>query len=189
MLVEEKKVLRNKINAVRNGYQKDWLGEQSRLVSSYLVAWELFTRAKKVSGYLAFDSEVNIDGVLQQALAQGKEVFVPYISDSDGLMHMTQLVSFSEIETGKYGIRTVRNPQIYSCVEDIELVLTPGLAFTLNGGRMGLGKGYYDRFLAQAVNAVKIGITLMPQVVGKLPLEAHDIMMDYIVTEKGIISV
>ena len=71
------------------------------------------------------------------------------------------------------------------------LVLIPGLAFDNSGNRLGRGKGYYDRFLAdpRMQLALKVGIGWNFQVVSEVPVSAHDIPMDWIVTEEGIIKV
>jgi len=186
MHFEEKKSVRKKISAVRNGYQKNWLERKSKIVSGYLVEWPIFKKAKRIFGYLSFGNEVNIDEVLLYALSEGKEVFVPYIDETKDIMQLVRLHSFNDIEYGRYDIRTVKNPELYQRPEDIELVLNPGLSFTMAGGRMGLGKGYYDKFLALAPGSIKIGVTLTPQVVEELPLAEHDVLMDYLVTENGI---
>ena len=71
------------------------------------------------------------------------------------------------------------------------MVLIPGLAFDAKGNRLGRGKGYYDRFLAdpRMQLALKVGVAWNFQVVSEVPVSAHDIPMDWIVTEEGIIKV
>lgn len=65
-----------------------------------------------------------------------------------------------------------------------DLVLVPGLAFTRDGGRLGYGGGFFDRFLFQRARAaIKIGVGFAVQIVDSLPLEAHDVRMDAVVTD------
>lgn len=186
MLLEKKRIIRKQISAVRDSYQKAWLEKNSKTVSGHLAEWTHFQAARKIFGYLAFGNEVDIDEVLHSALMQGKDVYIPYIAAEDNIMRLVRFKSFDEIVTGRYGIRTIKDPEFLLCPNEIDLVLTPGLSFTKSGGRMGLGKGYYDRFLAQAKAAIKIGVTLTPQIVENLPLESHDVMVDFLVTEEGI---
>ena len=186
MFLEEKKFVRKKISAVINDYSKDWLASNSKIVSKHLIEWFVFKKATKIFGYLSFGNEVIVDEVLKHALVHGKEVFVPYIFEHEDLMLPVRLHSFDDIVFGRYGIRTVKNPEFCKKPGKIDVILTPGLAFTKAGGRMGLGKGYYDRFLPTAENAVKIGVTLTPQVVEELPLAVYDIRVDHLVTENGI---
>jgi 5-formyltetrahydrofolate cyclo-ligase len=61
----------------------------------------------------------------------------------------------------------------------------PGLAFDRRGGRLGRGKGYYDRFLLET-SGLRVGICFEDQVVEKIPGEAHDLRMDFLITPAGI---
>jgi 5-formyltetrahydrofolate cyclo-ligase len=68
-----------------------------------------------------------------------------------------------------------------------EVVIVPGLAFTAAGGRLGQGGGWYDRFLAAVdPRCVTVGVGFAEQVVDQLPIEAHDIALDWVVTDAGI---
>ena len=67
-----------------------------------------------------------------------------------------------------------------------KVILVPGLAFDRNGGRMGFGKGYYDRLL-ESSNAVKIGLCYDFQILEKIPTESHDVPMNFVITEKEIL--
>ncbi len=68
----------------------------------------------------------------------------------------------------------------------IDVVVIPGVAFTPSGGRLGRGRGLYDRFLAGLPRAVRIGVCLEALVVPELPLEAHDVLMDVVVTDASV---
>lgn len=70
----------------------------------------------------------------------------------------------------------------------VDVVLVPGLAFGLDGTRLGRGAGYYDRFLAH-VTADKIGLTTSGRIRSDLPREPHDVAMDWIATEEGVYPV
>ena len=94
----------------------------------------------------------------------------------------------------EYDPRTMR-PGAFGIVEpgpearlceprELDLVIVPGTAFTAAGARMGRGRGYYDKYLAQPeVHAVKIGVCYAHQLVGELPSEPHDVAMDCVITD------
>ena len=66
---------------------------------------------------------------------------------------------------------------------DIDFIVVPGVAFTAAGARMGRGRGYYDKYLSQpGFRGVKAGVCYAHQLVGELPVEPHDVFMDYVVT-------
>jgi 5-formyltetrahydrofolate cyclo-ligase len=69
-----------------------------------------------------------------------------------------------------------------------DVVIVPGLAFTAAGDRLGQGGGWYDRFLATVrSDCVSIGVCFDGQLVDALPVEAHDITVDHVVTERGVV--
>lgn len=73
---------------------------------------------------------------------------------------------------------------------DLDLVLVPGLAFDRHGGRLGRGRGYFDRLFGMPeVRAQRIGVCFQPQVVAEVPVESHDARVQLIVTDQGVIRV
>ena len=73
-------------------------------------------------------------------------------------------------------------------IDEMELIITPGVAYDRRGARLGRGRGYYDRLLA-STRAVKIGVGYDFQLVDEVPVEPHDVMMDAVITESGYIVV
>lgn len=84
---------------------------------------------------------------------------------------------------GSFGINEPQNGLAVSPCE-IDAVVVPGLAFTKCGARMGRGKGYYDKYMADGdFSALKIGVCYREQLVPDIPVEEHDIMMDVVIYE------
>ena len=69
-------------------------------------------------------------------------------------------------------------------LDSIELIIVPGVAFDHEGNRMGRGRGFYDRLLKGTPNALKIGVAYNFQLIDTIPVEAHDVKMDYVISEK-----
>ena len=88
----------------------------------------------------------------------------------------------------RYGIRTVRPPLELIEPNAFDLVLVPGVAFGRDGSRMGMGAGYYDRFLPQAKQAVTMGVAYDCLMQESLPCDEHDVKMQCLVSESGIIT-
>ncbi len=86
-------------------------------------------------------------------------------------------------ETQQFGV-TIRTPR--ETAEEItpDILVIPGLAFTRDGHRLGRGKGYYDRYLAD-YKGLKTGICFQNQIFESVPHEEHDQLMDYVVTEES----
>jgi 5-formyltetrahydrofolate cyclo-ligase len=72
-------------------------------------------------------------------------------------------------------------------IAELDVILTPGLAFDLTGGRLGNGAGFYDRILAaRRSDAVAIGVTVSARVLERVPMMDHDQRVDWVATENGV---
>lgn len=86
-----------------------------------------------------------------------------------------------------FGIGDVKSQEVWlekvEAIVEPDWVLVPGLAFSLKGGRLGRGGGFYDQALG-GKKIIKIGVTSVDFLDEKIPLETHDVLMDFIITEK-----
>ena len=143
-------------------------------------------------------NELDTRAVITKAWEEGKTVFVPRVMD-DHLVFLS-LESFSDsFDTGSFGIREPKlsRPRWHPLSSvGPTLVLAPGLAFDLGGGRLGRGGGYYDRFLSEirlAADAagetppVCLGFAFDQQVFDNVPMTEKDERMDGLVTDKRTI--
>lgn len=132
--------------------------------------------------YCAIPPETDIGPVLEKALLPGKCLLLPRCEKNGG-MTARVIRDLSCLRQGAYGIPEPTEDMPVFPVEDIDLILVPGLAFDAAGRRLGRGKGYYDRFL-QGFGGKTVGVCrcLLPQV----PVEPHDVIMDAVVTADGI---
>jgi len=174
--------LRKELKSLRNRLSKEEVALKSSLACRNILNMAAYKNAGTIFAYLAFGSEVNVDGVIINALQSGKTVCVPFITGAH-TMQAVKLDSLNCIKEGAYGIRIPQGEPQGVNPSGIGLVLVPGLGFDLKGGRMGMGAGYYDRFLPQCANAVKTGITYDILLRGKIICDEHDVLMDYIITE------
>ena len=95
---------------------------------------------------------------------------------------------FDELASGHYGIREPKADFIRPVPRgEIEAVVIPAVAFDRRGYRVGYGGGYYDRFLPEARQAARIGVAFARHIVPAVPAAPHDVTVDRIVTEEGII--
>ena len=130
-----------------------------------------FIKNKIVCTYIHTDSEVDITN----DLIGYKQLITSY------------LVS-SEIELCLYKEPFIKNalnilePENPIKINEVDVFLVPGVAFTVSGKRLGRGGGYYDKLLSKYPDTLKIGITFNERIMQDLPTESHDISMDYVFT-------
>lgn len=179
-----KKNVRTKMQLIRNNHSKKFVNTNSSEISNRILTSELYKNAEIVMGFLSFGNEVNIDKVLIQALKDGKTVCVPEILNKTDLAAI-QLINMDNLVLGKFNIRSV-NPenQIKIDPKSIDLVLVSGLGFDKKGNRIGLGAGYYDRFIVKVLKGTFLGVSFSNHLIDFIPVDKNDISMDYLVTEK-----
>ena len=187
MLEHEKITLRKALRQQRAQLTREQVTAAAAAVARQILACDAFCKAKSVMGFLAFGKELGVDAVLAAALAMGKTVAVPHIV-SDTSFVAVRLKNLQDFDLDRYGIRTVRPPLELIEPGELDLVLVPGVAFGRDGSRMGMGAGYYDRFLPRAKQAVTVGVAYDCLLQASLPTDEHDVKMQYLVSESGIIT-
>lgn len=121
---------------------------------------------------------------MEESWRKGKKVFVPRIDPGLKRMRMVQIENLESLKPGRYGIlEPAPGSGRPGDPGDLDLAVVPGMAFDREGGRLGRGKGYFDRFLQEAGRAYKIGLAFKFQLVEKVPCEAHDVRVDEVLTE------
>lgn len=132
-----------------------------------------------VMAYYPLKDEVDIRPLLDLMNERGKTVLLPeVVSDTEMVL---RIYSPESRMVGSALGTSIPDGEIFTNIEDVDIVLAPGVAFDREGHRMGRGKGYYDRFLAQCTNAYKIGVCYPWQIVEKVPTDEHDIAMDCVI--------
>jgi 5-formyltetrahydrofolate cyclo-ligase len=161
----------------------------SSLITDRVQALEGGRGGKTVMYYVDVREEVRTRQALPQAIQSDKRIIIPYCVD--GELELFWLQSMDELEEGAYRIlepkaelRDVAEKKI--AVEALELILVPGVAFDKLGGRTGHGKGYYDKLLEHAkLTTPLVALAFECQMFAEIPMQAHDIYMDLVVTEKA----
>lgn len=102
----------------------------------------------------------------------------------------------TDLETGRYGVRSPRDRCPLVEPQNIDLILVPGLGFDRDLNRLGRGAGFYDRMIESLIETlgtastrpVLVGVCFNCQIVERVPTQAHDFPMDRIITQTGFIE-
>jgi 5-formyltetrahydrofolate cyclo-ligase len=128
------------------------------------------------------EEEPDLWPLLNETLAANKMVALPCFDADNQKYHPRRVQDIHvEILSGQFGIREPAPTCIVLPLDDLDLVLVPGVAFDRHGHRLGRGKGFYDRML-QNFKGKKIGIAFDEQIVEEIPVENNDVKMDYVLT-------
>jgi len=170
----------------RNGLPAVLRQEKSAAIRERVLATPCLIEARTIFTYINFRSEVETAPLVTHWLATGKTICVPLTVVEDSQLLAYQI--FDPTNDLSPGYCQIPEPDPASATPinpaDIEVILLPGSAFDLYGGRLGYGGGFYDRFIAsQAPQALRVGLAFELQVTGRLPLLAHDQTLDLLITE------
>lgn len=161
--------------------------EQKQKIYSHLRQIPEYEKAKTVMAYFSRGSEVPTKNLILELLNGEKEIALPRTNVQDKAITPYLITSLDDLEASSFGIMEPK-PSCKICpMEKIGIVLVPGIAFDEKGGRLGYGLGFYDRFLASS-KLKTAGLCTDAQIAPPLPLEPHDVPMDYIVSELRLIK-
>lgn len=184
----KKKDLRRMCSVVRNKMSEEEKNNKSTKIVNKFIDTFTFQSSKCFFIYIDYRSEVQTAKIIDFIIMQGGIVCVPAVIPESTKMVAVQISRPAvDLAPGFKGILEPLPELFHSCridAENIDIAVIPGLAFDQTGGRMGYGGGYYDRFLQKdAPQALRVGLAYKLQMVANIPMEKHDILMDYIICE------
>lgn len=127
--------------------------------------------------YVGVGDELETSAIIKGYLEKGTRVCIPKICGDE--MVAVELTSVSQLRVGEFSIPTADGEEVSP--ETIDLCLIPGVAFDALGGRLGRGKGFYDKFLKNT-EAEKVGLCFREQVVDRVPMNEFDVKMDRVLS-------
>ena len=178
----EKKALRREMLSRRRAVSPEQRTHAGGIITAQVLP-EL-KRAGTVMLYASMPEEIDLFPLMEKLISAGKRIALPEITGR-GTMEARELAAMDALIDGAFDIPTpdpARGAQIPP--EKIDVVIVPGAAFDADGGRLGLGGGYYDHFLPRATHAERLVLAFDFQIVPAVPMAAWDARVDRILTER-----
>lgn len=184
-IAEEKQAQRTSGKAARRALSPEQRAAANAALCARLWQLDAVQNAQTILLYAAFGGEADLAGFAAEAARRGKVLAYPVCGENCSL---TAAVPGPDgWETGLYGIRTpVLERSVLLEPEQLDLVLVPCTAFDAVCRRVGMGKGYYDRYLPRCRNAVALGVAFEAQRVPEAAAEEQDRWLDGFVTERKV---
>lgn len=187
-----KQALRQSIIAARSNEGEAERAAASKKIVARMAALDAYRDANGLLGYLNFGAEFAAELFVQQALRDGKQVWLPKVDRTTNELNVFRVINIQQDVAP--GIWNIREPLPERCeplaeLSKIELVLLPGVAFGRDGARLGYGGGFYDKLIARMEHApTLVAGAFALQVVEDIPQEAFDRKIDWLVTEHETIA-
>lgn len=173
----EKNIIRQKMLIIRkNIINKE---DKSQKIVEKIINTQEYQKFRVIAVYMAMTDEVKLNLLIKKALVDKKIVLIPKIVDKK--MYFIKYQIGDKLAKSTFGVLEPVSNLYYN--NQIDLVITPGLAFNQEGFRLGYGKGYYDRFFINYVG-YKIGVCFSEQMLDEIPHNKLDQKVNQVINEK-----
>jgi len=175
-----KRSIRQRLLLERRNCSVESCLQWSRQIQRRFLDDDLYRQAACLGLYSPVQNEVQTGLVAQQARRDGKRVVYPRVCGEQ--LEFCPVTDEAELVCGAFGICEPQSAPLP--LAEVDLLVVPGVAFDLGGHRLGFGKGYYDRTLADApARLARVGFAYEFQVITQLPIAEHDCRLTTLVTE------
>jgi len=163
---------------------------KTKAIEKKLFEFANFLEARTVLLYVQSDLEVQTTDIINKTIEYHKVVVLPAFNPET--FEVTLLKVDNPEKELIPGPRGVLEPDPSQCktvpIDRIDIAIIPGIAFDEKGGRIGTGRGYYDRLIPKlTITTRKVALTFEDQILQQVPIESHDKHVDIIITDKRII--
>ncbi|MGD9551656.1 MAG: 5-formyltetrahydrofolate cyclo-ligase [Candidatus Caldatribacteriota bacterium] len=187
-----KEAIRRRMLLKRKKLSAEYILKNSKIIADNLMKLDIYQQSTNIMLYVATKSEVQTWEIIKSAQKDKKNIFIPLIIRGSNMVFPSLVKDFEkELIRGDLGIFQPSKEFYRLCPPNIlDLVIVPGVAFTVQGYRLGRGGGYYDHFLSQLEpRTISVALAFEMQILTEIPVEEKDIPVDYIITEKRIIKI
>lgn len=178
-----KEAIRLRVKSRKNLLDENERAEAARRVFEMVESTAAFIMAEHILMYHSLPDELSTRGFLDRWHSR-KHFYLPRVN---GVNLDILPYDRSRLHLGAFNIEEPDGSETAD-INDIELIIVPGVAYDRRGNRIGRGKGFYDRLLRDS-HAVTIGVAYDCQLVDEIEPDEFDVPVDYVITEKGIIKI
>jgi 5-formyltetrahydrofolate cyclo-ligase len=176
-IAARKSELRRRMREALSRITPEQRQEASAAARDRLCETPLWKNAGLVLLYSPLPDELDLLPLVSANSSDKLFAFPRYHSEEQGYGACVVSDSIRQLHPGRYGILEPIKECEWVALNQLDLIMVPGVAFSRRGERLGRGKGFYDRLL-RATKGTKVGVAFNCQIVDELPLEPHDILLD-----------
>ena len=180
-IAEQKRALRRQMREVRKQFSAEARAAASVALCAQLGREPVWREARRILAFAPLPDEPDVRPLWEAALREGRTVALPRFDAARGAYEVRQVRSMADLREAYFGILEPEGNSPLVELNQLDVMLIPGVAFDAIGRRLGRGKGYFDRLLSE-VHGHKCGVAFEWQVVPAVPVEPHDISLNSLLT-------
>lgn len=174
------------VKPLRNALSAKEVHDRSEIIMDSVCRLDEFKKSDNILVYVDYNNEVETKNFIEYCIRLGKSVYVPKVYGGT-LMKFHKIDSLALLNSGKYGILEPVNEYCDNWDDIKGLMVMPGLAFGRDFGRVGYGKGFYDRYLSAHNGIYTVAVCFDFQLIDKIDIDDYDYRPDVIVTDSEVI--
>lgn len=181
-----KRDLRKFMKEKRAALSKEEALQKDQAIHNKLLASSILEQAEKILIYLSFDHEIDTRPLIDRWIEEKRQVYVPVMEPETRTIYPVRIFKdYRNLPKNYYGIQEPKLDKASILeVDQLDLVIVPGLAFDKRGNRLGYGGGYYDRFIPKLSETAKtVALCYGFQMVEEVPVDPFDQKVQLILTE------
>lgn len=180
-----KKAIRKELLQKRLSLKEDYIEASSQIIYEKIIAHPDYKNSESIMSYMDFRNEVQTKKINEKILKDGKKLILPLTDMKAKKLYLYLVKDLKkDLELSNYGILEPKKSNSEVTIENIDLILVPGVAFNSDNYRMGYGGGFYDRLLSEYKKKM-LGLFFEAQKSDKLIVEDHDRQIVTIITEEN----
>lgn len=186
-----KKEWRDRMSSLKARLSGQEWEEECNKIHNRLFSNSLWKDSTHITMYHSVDKEVDTLTLIREGWAAGKKIYLPKCDSKRKNLTFYRVESFNQLEVVYYGIPEPKPTECQELnLENLDAIIVPGLAFDLQGYRIGYGGGYYDRFLSSLSRRIPTLSLAFPfqMIEEALPREEYDLPVDFVITSQQCIS-
>lgn len=182
----EKCSLRKTVQQINKSLSDEYFASANERILRRVLSFPGYINASSVFIYLSTPREPETSRIVQNAFLSGKTVFVPKCVEENKMLAV-RIVPDCRLIQNRYGIPEPLNRSDTANPEQLDLIVVPCVSANESGARLGHGGGFYDRYLAET-DAVRLCLCFEKLLSDRIPLQPHDMRMDYLITERKTVK-
>ncbi|MFD2618300.1 5-formyltetrahydrofolate cyclo-ligase [Terrilactibacillus laevilacticus] len=183
----KKQIREEVLHKLQNMDHEDFI-QKNKQIYEHVLTFDLWQKSETIGITLSRGREIMTRPIIDKAWQLGKRIAVPKCYPEEKEMRFYFLDDYEQLELSYFNLYEPKLSEVTQVqTDEIDIMIVPGVAYSPSGYRIGFGGGYYDRYLKH-YHGEKISLLLDEQKIDQVPIEEHDIPVNWLITPDQIMK-